>query len=1202
MAARSFVFVLGLSCWQLFAFPNAAIQSASPPASVKWHHPLYLAGQGFWAKRVQVVVRNSSARELVGFPLGIPIGHGPDELDLVGTEARTIRVVDSSGRELLFSILGPQGEEVLEGVLGSGFKLVVPIACPPNESAVVFIYFENPQAWLVPEFLSERPGLVNGDFEHGADGTPTGWRHDPGDATHQVAWTRESPVSGWYCLKTLVAPEAEPSWISTRQLGIPILGKAKYRLRGWVRAENVTGIAGWYIHVGDAQNPMILAPVISAGEGTFPWKEVQYEFTAPQHATRASVGTVLRGTGTAWFDRVRLELLDTSPLEVAFGPLETMTLVAQGDSPSWPAELLGGQAMLGRASIRVFNLNDQLVDSAVVLVPLNRLRAHLHGRPNRENLSVYFQNKPIAHHVIGDKLLIPTSIRENSVNTFYVYFSASQLLSDPSTRPNEELFTGSWNRVKNPSFEIGDELPADWLLEKEREGVVAAFDHASLPGLGRRCVRLQVSSNPRGNWYGWRQRVAVQPGKTYLVAAWVKCQDVQQGEVRVHLHRRTRTGELSKSNPMTSIGPGLRGSQDWTLLAGVLTIPDDTEILEIHLTTNAPGILWHDGVLVVEAIEGVLVGLEARPDWLAQVVTAWQVPALEKVFHDTIPREPPAGGSAVRLAAARGEGESAQIAVLSKRDIEKVSVRLELPRNVQGACLDQYEVSHCGFVPVDYPSNYYQVQAQPWERKIPNSLPGCDGWPGWWPDPLLPASSFKLSAYRTESIWLTFRIPKTTLPGDYHGCLRLVDESSGQDVAELPLEVRVWDFELPERASLPAIYDVRLGPGARFWGAPFDEAYQELGSFLAERRLCADLVHPGPRFQFKAGHVTADFGAFDKAAQWYFETCRFPVAYTPRDFYLFGWGHPPKALFGIRPYPGQPPYEQADRSRLEPEYKRVYQEMLRLFWNHICEKGWDDRFILYISDEPFEHLEPIRVQMKALCDMIHEVDPSILIYSSTWRYFPAWRDALDIWGVGHDGRVPVQTLEELRLGGKRIWFTTDGQMCLDTPYAAIERLLPYYCFKYGAEAYEFWGVSWYTFDPYRFGWHSFIRQSDQPGRTYWVRYPNGDGFLIYPGRPLGFDRPVSSIRLEQAREGVEDFEYLRIASQWLRRIDGNPRFASLRTELEQALKAMLDLVHTPSANGRYSLEILPDPQAVYRARFQLGEAITAISKSETNSP
>jgi len=36
----------------------------------------------------------------------------------------------------------------------------------------------------------------------------------------------------------------------------------------------------------------------------------------------------------------------------------------------------------------------------------------------------------------------------------------------------------------------------------------------------------------------------------------------------------------------------------------------------------------------------------------------------------------------------------------------------------------------------------------------------------------------------------------------------------------------------------------------------------------------------------------------------------------------------------------------------------------------------------------------------------------------------------------------------------------------------------------------------------------------------------GDGLLLYPGKKVGLDGPVSTIRLELLREGLEDYEYL----------------------------------------------------------------------------
>ena len=60
--------------------------------------------------------------------------------------------------------------------------------------------------------------------------------------------------------------------------------------------------------------------MLSGGAGTYGWKEVVAEFTAPAEADRADLGTVLYGTGTAWFDDVSLECLDRSSLSATAGP------------------------------------------------------------------------------------------------------------------------------------------------------------------------------------------------------------------------------------------------------------------------------------------------------------------------------------------------------------------------------------------------------------------------------------------------------------------------------------------------------------------------------------------------------------------------------------------------------------------------------------------------------------------------------------------------------------------------------------------------------------------------------------------------------------------------------------------------------------------------------------------------------------------
>ena len=323
--------------------------------------------------------------------------------------------------------------------------------------------------------------------------------------------------------------------------------------------------------------------------------------------------------------------------------------------------------------------------------------------------------------------------------------------------------------------------------------------------------------------------------------------------------------------------------------------------------------------------------------------------------------------------------------------------------------------------------------------------------------------------------------------------------------------------------------------------------------------------------------MSIDFTEWDKLATICFDELKMNAMYTPWQLYSFGWAYKPRSIVGLEAG--------------TPEHRAAWQSMYRQFIEHIKQKGWYDKFVYYISDEPHFTKEGITEQMIEACKMALEVDPKMPIYSSTWRHHPPWNGFITLWGVGQHGGFPVETMRERRAAGEDLWFTTDGQMCLDTPYLACERLLPYYCFKYDVSAYEFWGVSWWTYDPWERGWHSYNRQSSEGIDYRWVRYPNGDGFLTYPGRQVGQKEPVSTIRLEQAREGMEDYEYFVL----LRDLIAKAPDGEAQTQAQAALDEAMSLVEIPNQGGRYSTAILPDPSLVPAARLKLGEAIEKLS-------
>ncbi|MBN2294323.1 MAG: DUF4091 domain-containing protein, partial [Pirellulales bacterium] len=795
-----------------------------------------------------------------------------------------------------------------------------------------------------------------------------------------------------------------------------------------------------------------------------------------------------------------------------------------------------------RVGLRVCNASAQDRSSAHAAVNLSLLKARLGQKVNDASIRVTRGDKPVKFFRSGNMLIFESNVDPQTAQEFFVYFSDDSRIQPSGEISYAEAVASKYNLVRNPSFELGDKRPDDWSLsvttppKNKAKGVEAQLCDSPAPDLGRYSARLHVPSGTIKGWRGWHQMIELHKNRSYYVSGWIKCENLRsargehdpQGEshhqtASIHLHLINSKGVVKRFFNTQNPGHSLLGTADWTLLDQMFSTTTDQHRLGIHLTTEGTGTLWHDGMLLLEIDRVGVLRPQSRPQGKRADIEVWPVNAVVKVFQETFPPEnKPAAG----ISLARNEKEPLQLAIRSVKNFGKVRVEVDTPVNAAGEKIDDIEVGVVGYVPVDYPTSYYHATTPPWYLKRPDATPRSDGWPGMWPDPLLPRDHFQLDALHTQAIWITVGADQRTTAGDYRGRVRFVAEDK-HVLVETPFDVHVWDFTLPDESHVKAIYDLRFGPaGMSLWSKGYEETKNRILRFMSQRRLSAHQVLPDPKITYENGEAKADFSEFDKAAAYYFDELKLPVSYAPHAFYLFGWGHPPWTRFGEQPYPGKHPYKDADRAKLNPEYKKRYQACLKLFWDHIKAKGWDKKTVLYLCDEPFFQRNEILAQMKALCDMIHEVDPKIRIYSSTWHHVPQWDGYLDIWGLSHFGWVPVEQFRKIQAAGDTVWFTTDGQMCLDTPYCAVERMMPHYCFEYGAEAYEFWGVSWLTQDPYKYGWHRYISQTTAPGEHYWVRYPNGDGYLLYPGKPIGHDGVVSSIRLEQAREGVEDYEYL----------------------------------------------------------------------------
>ena len=1153
---------LVFACASAFCTPSHA---AAP-----WQQSLSCDGGGHWNLRVRVEVDNPSDEPLEGAPALLHVkAEDPRCAPLVGQRVQGLRVTKEDGTELLFGAQDAAGNEKTDGALAAGDVLVIPAEAGPGMTSAYYVYAGNGDAWRPPKWL--RGALTNPGFEEG-EGAPAGWRASETTATHRMALERGGAHGGEACARCEVDAGGAPRWVKYLQGGIPLMSGKTYRFTAWVKAQDIRGKAGWYVHV-DGERPQIVNRV-EGWDGTFEWRQVSIVFEAPaQTATRFSCGTVLHGTGTAWYDDASLDLEGAlGSLQAHATGVETREIEAAGASGPW----LDEAHWRWRVPLRVCNPEETAATDRVASFDTRRAHnqiAKLIGFTKRPGVRLVDPEAPerpvvFAGDLSGD-LHVLMSAPPRTEKTLWLYLSDLQA---PAYATALALMldwsAGPMNLLANGSMETGEgDRPEAWPVDEEGMKEGGRFTARRVRGgvHGQWCIELVVAQTVEDpGWFGWRQRVPVRPSTAYLLAGHVKTQTTDN-PVRIHGHFQRADGRLTEG-PFFGTDKELpRGDNDWTLTATRVVTPADCAFLEVHCTMNGHGTIWHDGLLLMESATGATGTLEPRKP-PQQPLAAWVVNPMVKVFHEDWPPDEPV--EEVAPAASRNSWEAFQIAVRS-RDAATLDVAATPLTGPNGATLEPPLVYRVGFVPIDFPIGYDSKEAPAYYRLTPGHR-GNDGWRGWWPDPLLRVEDgrLELEAGQTQPLCFDVHVPAEAPPGVYEG---RVEFRVGDASVDLPVRFTVWRFVQPERKHLPAIYDLRSGSGGNVFSGPDPEqSVREWHRFLARYNVSPGILHSQPQFVWENGRVSMDTQAFDREMAYLLDELGIPAVYTPDVFYACGWAYTPRSFLGFEAF--------------TPEYETAWTEAYRLFIDHITEKGWRSKFVYYLSDEPHESSEATITGLARVADMARAIAPDVPIYSSTWRYIEGLENHLTLWGIGPQGTFLEDKIPERRAAGDRFWFTTDGQMCTDTPYLGIERLLPWFCLKHDVEGYEFWGVSWWTYDPWDCGWHTYIRQSSEGEKWFWVRYPNGDGFLAYPPQP-GDHEPVPSIRLVAAREGVDDFELFKALEAHAANGDEGAR---------EALARVRERVHMPNRGGRYSTDVMPDPDAVQAARVAAGDTLNRL--------
>jgi hypothetical protein len=527
----------------------------------------------------------------------------------------------------------------------------------------------------------------------------------------------------------------------------------------------------------------------------------------------------------------------------------------------------------------------------------------------------------------------------------------------------------------------------------------------------------------------------------------------------------------------------------------------------------------------------------------ARAAQAWVAGSTEKIRPDAASR----GDSEAHLSAARNEFEAFQVVVTGAAGhVSAAASKLTGPGNMGEVKLFREDL-----IQLQHPS-------------------ALDGGTGPWPDALVPdvddvvgekrnAFPFDVRDGESRAIWVEVHVPEDAAPGTYHG---RVTVTSDQATWEIPVTLDVWDFTLPSTASLRSSFGLSYGgilsghPGVT--GDAFSTLRARYGQLGLDHRISLTGV---------SDDGSKGLDDFDQ---------------------YFGAlldGRAPTQLPGAR------------LTAVKYMGDETSTDQHALWAQHFKDHGWFDRLFDYVCDEP-----PLTCQwgdIGARAQAAHAADPGFrtLVTTQIW-------DAQDH-GVDRDIDLivpvvnwiddkpgsPVAGDQRARYDGflssgkdKEVWLYQScmshgcgGTVDIGNPSEDDRYFTGWPSYMVDASAVRNRAMEWVSFLERASGelyWETTAAYSHDPWSNLWDFSGNGDGTLFYPGTPARIgghtDVPVASLRLKMIREGMEDFEYLKLIA------DGGDRAT--------AEKIARDLF--PNA---YSTDV--DPARLAAARAQLAARI-----------
>ena len=519
--------------------------------------------------------------------------------------------------------------------------------------------------------------------------------------------------------------------------------------------------------------------------------------------------------------------------------------------------------------------------------------------------------------------------------------------------------------------------------------------------------------------------------------------------------------------------------------------------------------------------------------------------SMVKVMPDVSPAAGPHRDT-VEIAVAGGEVEAGQIIVVPvTRDLDGVEFSVSALTNADGLALAESAVtlSVVGYVETkSEPPVVYPVERV-----------------GWFPDPILPfVERFDVDLGKNQSLWLSIHIPAGQPAGLYRGQVT-VSAANAED-RTIPVEVRVFGFDIPVQRSLRTTLPTFENELARIHGEAWNrEMYWRYVDFLHAHRVNIDNIYRVDEAPPKLEDIER-------------------LAAGGQD----AWG------LRYIPHPGH-------RLRANPETSDEYvttaiAEAVATY-AVLEEAGVSEWAYVYLHDEvEEEHFDALRRDG----ERVREALPGVPLVTSArdWLDYgitSGVSDVIDVWGVpimAFNDDEHLAAIERARANGDQIaWVNVawphDPYPNFFVEYDAIGARLMMGAMiqKYRPDAYGYWGTNYWEHNDHPITEGPYTDWNPFTGNT------NGDGSLYAPGEK----GPLTTIRFENIRDGLEDYEYYRLLEKAI-------TAGRARGIAEEVLESAEALLTVPAEIVKALDDYTRDSQLLEQHRLRIAEAIEELSR------